>query len=151
MTTFTIVHQLPGRIRMRVSAKRNDAAYFARLSEYLAGLAGVRASQVNAATGSVVVHYDGDADLLLARMREQIPHLVIENDHRSKNNSPIGTRPFRIVSGRQLSPMWMLGAVLSAVGVMQTFRGKIAVPSITAFWYALDSFRQSGKHRNEIP
>ena len=148
MTTFTIVHQLPGRIRMRVSAKRNDAVYLSRLSECLTCIAGVRGSQVNAATGSVVVHYDGDPGLLLERMREQIPHLVIENNYRIKNNSPSGIRPFRIIRGRQLSPMLLLGSALAAVGVMQTFRGKIAVPSITAFWYALDSFRQSGKHHN---
>lgn len=148
MTTFTIVHQIPGRIRMRVPDKRNDAAYFSRLSESLAGIEGVRSSQVTPRTGSVVLHYDGDAGLLLERMREQIPRLVIENYHRVKNSSLIGTRPFRIVSGRQLSPMFMLGTALAAVGMLQTFRGKIAVPSITAFWYALDSFRQSGKRNN---
>jgi len=133
---------------MRVAAKRHNADYFSRLSERLDKIAGVRASQVTPSTGSVVVHYEGDADLLLERMREQIPRLVIENYHRDKSNPLVGARPFRIVSGRQLSPMFMLGTALAAVGVIQTFRGKVAVPSITAFWYALDAFRQSGKRGN---
>jgi hypothetical protein len=43
--------------------------------------------------------------------------------------------------------MFMAGTALTVVGLVQTFRGKIIVPSITAFWYALEAFRTSGKNR----
>lgn len=148
MTTAKIVHRIPGRIRMRISDKRSDAPYFASLSEHLVGIQGVRAARANASTRSVVVHYDGDLDLLLQRMQEQISGFVIEKEHRIKHSLSIGslgTQPYRLVSGRQLTPMFMLGTAFTAVGVIQTFRGKIAVPSITALWYALESFRQSVK------
>lgn len=145
MTTAAIVHQIPGRIRMRIVARRGNAVYFSKLSEHLAEIEGVYSSRVNPSTGSVVLQYDGDTEQLLQQMQERIPNFVIKKNHRVKNGSPVDIRSFRLVSGRRISPMFMVGTALAAVGMVQTFRGKITVPSITAFWYALDAYRQSGK------
>jgi hypothetical protein len=49
--------------------------------------------------------------------------------------------PFRLVSGRELNPMQMAGVLFGALGVAQALRGKIAVPALSAFWYAVNAFR----------
>lgn len=144
MTTAMVVHQLPGRIRLRIPAKRQDRGYFSMLSEHMEAIEGVRALRINPSTGSVTVQYDGDLDLLLQRMQERMPHLVVEKSRPANSDSSYSIRrPFTLVSGRRLSPMLMMGTALAAVGIVQTLRGKIAVPSITAFWYAFEAFRQS--------
>lgn len=148
MTTASIVHQLPGRLRMRIVAQRGNTDYFSKLSEKLAEIEDILSLQVNPFTGSVVLRYDGAAEQLLQRIQERIPNFAIEINHRIKDsNHLVNIRPFKLVSGRHISPMFMLGTALTAVGIIQGVRGKIAVPSITAFWYALDAFRQSGKTR----
>ena len=53
----------------------------------------------------------------------------------------------RSVGGRMKSPMFVMGSALAVLGIIQTMRGKVEVPSITAFWYAIEAFRDSGKTR----
>jgi len=78
----------------------------------------------------------------LESMRELGLNPVLKQDiDQAVRNS--GIRPFRLVSGREINPMFMVGSALAIVGLVQTFRGKIVVPSVTAFWYALEAFRAS--------
>jgi hypothetical protein len=147
-----IVHRIPGRIRLRVQDKRGDPDYFATLSEDITGMPGIYAVKVNPMTGSVVIHYSGTTDGMLAQLEEH--HLSIANRHEmekkqeknQQNTSPPPnrhTQPFLLVSDRDINPMFMLGTVLAAFGVVQTFRGKILVPSLSLLWYAMEAFRQS--------
>jgi hypothetical protein len=53
-----------------------------------------------------------------------------------------------LVSGRDINVMFMLGALMVAVGIVQIYRGRILVPAISAFWYAVNAFRESGKSRS---
>jgi cation transport ATPase len=151
-----IVHRIPGRIRLRLQGKRSDSDYFETLSEDITGMPGIDAVKVNPMTGSVVIHYSGTTDDVLARLEEH--HFSIANRHeiektrekkREKNqqntSSPNAgyTQPFLLVSDRDINPMFMLGTMLAAFGVIQTFRGKILVPSLSLLWYAMEAFRQS--------
>lgn len=148
-----IVHQLPGRIRLRVHEKRGDTGYFSMLSEQVSHLRGVDHVKVNPSTGSIVIEFSGTAENLIQQL--QFHHLSVENqykannaDHRPAkplpgNGSAAGDTPFHIVSNRDVNPMFMLGTLLAVVGIVQTARGKILVPSLSVLWYAMEAFRKS--------
>jgi neutral trehalase len=147
MTTAMLVHAIPGRMRMRIPAKRGNASFFSNLSDALHRIEIIHAVHANPSTGSVVVQHSENMYSLLQQIQEQVPSLVIENNQAKKGGTPLKVRPFRVVTGRKLSPMFMVGTALTALGLVQTVRGNIAVPSITAFWYAFETFRQSRKTR----
>lgn len=149
-----IVHRIPGRIRLRLQEKRGDTDYFTALSEEISNMPAIDAVKVNPMTGSVVIHYSGATNDVLARLEEN--NFSIANRHEmekqleAKHHNPSpengGQRPpFLLVSNRDINPMFMLGTLLAAVGVVQTFRGKILVPSLSLLWYAMEAFRQSSR------
>ncbi len=52
------VHHIPGRLRVRSAAVKKDETKASAAKALLAGVPGVRSSEVNTLTGSIVVHYD---------------------------------------------------------------------------------------------
>jgi hypothetical protein len=144
MTDAVIVHQLPGRIRLRIPTMRGDAGYFSMLADSLGDVPGVQQVQTNPATASMVVRFAGDAERVLEQMRELgLDPKIKERGNEITKRTGIGH--IRLISGRDMNPMFMAGSALALLGLVQTFRGKIVVPSVTAFWYALEAFRASGR------
>lgn len=143
MPAAEIVHHVGQRVRLRVPGKKRDAGYFTALSDRLSEIPGIASVRANPLAASVALTFSGPLEEILTRLNEQIDDFHIQPGERIRANA-VEARPFRrLVSGRDVNPMFMLGSALAAVGVVQTFRGRIAVPSITAFWYALEAFRQS--------
>jgi len=142
--TAEIVHQLPGRIRLRLNEKRGDPEYFAALSENVSRCNGVQRVKVNPSTGSVIVEFSDSTESLVRRLEEEQGLAVARHEPAPRQNEPV-TRPaaFHIVSNRDINPMFMVGTLLAAVGIVQTLRGKILVPSLSVLWYAVEAFRQS--------
>lgn len=146
MTDAVIVHQLPGRIRIRVPAMRGVEPYFSELGERLRMVDSVQTVKANPATGSILVHFGGDSGALLERLHELDLHPQIKSDTPDVlRHSPLPV--VRLVSGREIDPLFMAGCVLATIGLAQTVRGKILVPSVTAFWYALEAFRAALRGR----
>jgi len=58
---FRTVHAIPGRIRVKVGALKDNAALARELQERLAGEPGVRRAEANPTTGSLLVLYDSEA------------------------------------------------------------------------------------------
>lgn len=144
MTDAVIVHQIPGRIRLRVPGMRGNADYFAALTDSLGDAPGVQDVKASPGTASVVVRFDGEAQ----RIFEQMHRFGLSPKTREDVSEAVkraGLGRVRLVSGRDIDPMFMAGTALALFGLVQTFRGKIVVPSITAFWYALEAFRASGR------
>jgi len=61
----SIVHRMPGRVRLRVPEKRDDATYFGELESALRGVDGVAEVVVNPTTASVLVHVELEAEPVL--------------------------------------------------------------------------------------
>src|SRR5262249_23035512 len=55
---FGVVHQLPGRVRLRVPRLKSEPGFAARAVAFLAGRPGVRAARAAAACASLVVEFD---------------------------------------------------------------------------------------------
>ncbi|MFP4221033.1 MAG: HMA2 domain-containing protein [Phormidium sp.] len=56
---YTIVHSVPGRIRLRIPRLRTDAMYAKRLQGLLAEDTRVKSARINRAAASLAIQYDG--------------------------------------------------------------------------------------------
>lgn len=146
MTRAVVVHQLPARMRLRIDGHRGDEDFFDRIGEAILKIEGVAAVKPNPRTGSIVIHFGGGPDSLLSRIREQGFEIAFQQDATQAGRAA-GMNAIRTMTAGKISPMFVAGVALAALGVVQTVRGKIAVPSITAFWYALDAFRASAREK----
>jgi hypothetical protein len=148
-----VAHRTSGRVRLRIREKRGDEAFFFELSELLQEIDTVQAVRANAMTGSVVIEYAGDFDGLAELMKTR--DIIVEKGQEpaaspvkesgtTRLSAPI---PLNIVSGREITPMFMIGVLLAGVGVVQIFRGRVLVPAMSGFWMAMVAFCQSGRAR----
>jgi hypothetical protein len=139
-----VAHQIPGRVRLLLPEHRGDSQLFARLAQELDQTRLFKNVRVNPVTGSVVLEYDGAADDLLARLAAQLPYeLELTTPPPPGPALAAVANPLRLVSGRDVNPMVMAGTLFSALGMHQAMRGKIMVPALSAFWYAVNAFRMA--------
>lgn len=150
-----IAHQTNGRVRIDLPAKRGDSDYFSRLSEQLNNVDEVLHVRTNALIGSLVLEFDGPLDAVLQRLEDIA--LEVANprhdglgdgaaDEAATSPSPppasaLSALPYRLVSGRQIHPMLLVGLLFGAIGVVQAARGQVLVPALSAFWYAARAFK----------
>ncbi len=141
-----VVHALPGRKRIKIEEKRGDEMYFAMVKKELAGSPGVLAVEVNSLTASVLVHHTANDMGVLHHAAEQGLFRLAKGDLGAPTADALGAanleavdRGLRVVSsvGRNLRPLMFLG--LAGLGIAQAIEGNIAVPALTAFWYALNT------------
>jgi hypothetical protein len=152
MTTHAVIaHHMPGRVRVRIPERRRDSEFFSTIEALLPVIEGVEEVETNPLTASVLIKFTGTLIDLFHKIREQIPDIDIQypsQGQRARSSvSAVNMPVVNIVSGRKINFIFMVGSVLTAVGLAQTIRGKILVPSISVFWYAMDAFRQAGALR----
>lgn len=143
-----IVHQMPGRLRLAMTERRGDAAYFGELARQLAALDGVRHVRSNPPAASVVVEFEGALEALMAGLRASGLLAFDAPAKRAPMLDAGGTAPTQLVSGRELNPMFMAGLGFALFGLLQSLRGRVEVPAMTAFWYAASTFQQA---RGQMP
>lgn len=145
-----IVHQIPGRIRFRLEERRGDQVFFSALAEKLANIDAIVRVKPNPVTGSVVLEYSGGLNALIEQMQLQDVYITIKSNPAGVHSviplRGLGNNAVRMVSGYDVNPLFMLASLYGIIGVVQTLRGKILVPSMSAFWYAFKGFRQSRKN-----
>lgn len=81
-----IVHFLPGRVRLKVAAAKNNPVYAGSVRQAFLAIPGIRSLEVNTVTGSVLIQYDShrlladDAILALGHtLRNQFPTLEADD------------------------------------------------------------------------
>jgi hypothetical protein len=55
-----IAHQVPGRVRMKIKAGKDNPELLKEISEVFGAIPGIEQVTVNPTTGSIVLHYDAD-------------------------------------------------------------------------------------------
>ena len=65
-----IVHQVPGRIRIKVTGAKEDSEYFAVVQRLISELAGVESVRVNATSSSIVIGYNPSDPAFHFRLRQ---------------------------------------------------------------------------------
>lgn len=149
-TAALIAHHTPGRVRLEVPSRRGDQAFFAALSERVASGNGARRVRANPLTASVVVEYAGAFDAVLGALRDA------ELSVAGKGAEGAQARPTPMASfvsvmqafkrqphdGQQAAdPLLLAGAAFGLIGLVQTARGEIMLPALSAFWYAVSALR----------
>jgi hypothetical protein len=145
-----IVHQLRGRLRLRIKDRRQDPDYFTDLSSRMEALQGVEAVSANPTTGSVLLLHP---DCPYERLQPQLTALelfeLVEVPPPARSAlSPVFEGVARINEGlaagtsgnydlRTLAVLGLLG-----VAVHQLYRGNIVGPAIPMLISALDLARQ---------
>jgi len=141
-----VEHQLPGRLRLRVSAKRHDPAFFAAVEESLARAPGVLRLRTSPRTGSVVVEHAGEAASIAAFAREQGLF------HVSPATAPPAAALVRRTkraerSGLRLRPLSVAAAGLAGLGAYQAARGQVVGTAVEHLWHAYSARSRLGMPR----
>lgn len=149
-----LAHQLEGRARLAIPARRGDVAYFSMLSQQLANAGAVHSVRANPVTGSVLLEFSGTLDDVVHDL-EGGAALEVERPSAAAPlaASPVAEQaeqapPWRLVSGRELNHMHMAGALFSVVGMVQIVRGRVMMPALAAFWCAVHAFREANRADN---
>jgi hypothetical protein len=133
-TPARIAHQTAGRIRIEVPDRRGDDDYFASLAERLAQSGQVLRARGNPAAASLVLEYGGPLEAVL----EQLDRCSLRLSAPVRQDAPAAA----MLGGTwERNPMLMVGALFGAVALVQTARGEIMLPALSAFWYAASALR----------
>jgi len=136
-----IVHQTTGRVRVQLPDARGNTELFAQLSEQLVESKLFERVRVNPVTGSVVLEFTGEPEEVLAKLAARLPFKLELSPAPPAPTLKAADNPLRLVSGRDVNPMFVAGTLFGAVGLVQTLRGQIMLPALSAFWYAVNAFR----------
>ncbi|MEO5336527.1 MAG: hypothetical protein H7841_06500 [Magnetospirillum sp. WYHS-4] len=147
-----LCHRALGRTRVRIPERRRDSDYFERVARVLAACPGIEAVEANALTASLLVSHAGDVEALarLARDRDlfdlrsgPIPAKTL-TDSVGKGGAAV-SRALGQWTGGQADLAVVAFLFFVTLGVAQVFRGRVAIPAITAFWYAASVVLMSRK------
>jgi hypothetical protein len=137
-----VEHRIAGRMRLRVRARRGDAAFFERAAALLTKQPGIQMVRVNPRTASILIGHSGDETAVLSVAKAQG---LFEA-------APAG--PGRVAAVRSLSPgtkpaspLNVAAAGLAGAGVLQLLRGQVVGSASENLWNAYSLYavtRQAG-------
>jgi hypothetical protein len=143
-----IVHQVPGRTRLRIAEKRGDRAYFSGTKRALEACPSVRHVSGSSLTGSLLLIHEGALDAVAHFARAQgifdvgappLPETFatiaegarsMEKRIRSRTNEQWGTAGVTFYA--------LLGA-----GLWQAIQGRVLPPTVTLLFQALNVYKQA--------
>ncbi|PWB83795.1 MAG: hypothetical protein C3F11_04760 [Methylocystaceae bacterium] len=120
-----IVHETPGRTRLRVGDKRGDGAFFASVATGLSGIPGVYEVDVRPLTGSILIRHGAPLARIGSAAREA-RLLAVEN----------GLSVPPPTSAQTIDPKMAIALGFCAFAVWQLTQGRVLPPAITLAWYA---------------
>ena len=160
----SVTHRLPGRTRLRIPARRGDAAFFERTIEQARALPSVRAARANPVTASLLLEHEGEIEPIAAELGLGIAAPLPPARRRRRPIAPqsplelasvgFGTAAaVQLARGRfagdsAVENLWNgltafrilkrpgLAAVLAGVGVVQLARGRVLNSALSLAFYA---------------
>ena len=146
-------HTSPGRFRVKVPARKGDAAYFSALQDRFAQFEGVEQVRANALTGSLLFIHSADLKAIAAFAEE---HALFRLRKRPRTTALSGNivkafsgfdEKVKEFTGNELDVPGVAFVTLAGFGIYEIARGNFAAPAwYTAFWYALNVFLKSLPH-----
>jgi hypothetical protein len=143
-----IVHELPGRLRLKIPEKRGDTAYFTRLAEQLPRCPGIVRVDGKAHTGSLLVLHApatraADIDAYAERHglfsltdRPAAPRRTLRQH--ASGGVDVLDRGLSAASGGVIDLASAVLLVLLVLAARQAARGQVLAPAFTLLWYALE-------------
>jgi hypothetical protein len=151
-----IVHESPGRLRLRMPDCRRDVRAFDRIKRTLERCANVRQLEINPITGSVLVYHDADAHAIVEYGRAHDVFTLTPQPERRCGLTRSALQALRTVDARlkqQTRSSWDLRELafllLSTGGLAQMARRKIWPEALTLFWYATALLTPMAVHEPE--
>lgn len=131
-----IVHAIPGRARLRIDARRGDAAFFASVATGLSAVHGVSQIEVRPLTASIIIQHAGPL-ARISRAAEKARLFVLANSHSAPSPTP----------AIWIDPKMVAAAGLGVLAIWQLTQGRVLPPAITLAWYVagLTGFRSNGE------
>lgn len=160
----TLVHEGAARLRLRISSRKKDQAYFDRVRAVLEDCPGVGEVSVNPLTGSVLILHINATPQILSYAEENGLFQIPEGSARKRTYPNAVSQTFtdmdsrvQRLSGGDLNLPSAISAGLLLTGIFQIARGNFAAPAwYTAFWYGSNVFlkardNQSGEGATGSP
>ncbi len=160
----TVTHRLPGRTRLRVSARRGDSGFFVQSIDRARALPAVRAAWANPVTASLLLEHEGEIEPIARELGLDIaaPKPPARRIRRPvAPASPLGLAAVgfgaaaavqlargRLVGNSAVENLWNgfnalralkrpgLAAALTGVGVVQLARGRVLNSALSLAFYA---------------
>jgi len=137
MPSAFLEHQLPGRIRLRIPAKRGDCAFFETAEQGLAANAAIKEVIANPETGSLLIRYTGDIGGLATEAAERGMFTV----QRPKAGQRSKAGPTRPKPAAPVAPINTAALGLSGLGLYQVAQGRALGSASEIFWNAYGAYR----------
>ncbi len=139
-----LVHQLPGRVRLRPRGTALSPEELSLLTEAMARLPGVIACVGRLVTGSLIVEHDGD----FSRIAEDAASQGLFELAEAPEPKPVGLIAeegltyadlrLRELSNGQFDLRSALGTLILGLAVLQLARGQIVGPAMTLLLQSID-------------
>jgi hypothetical protein len=155
-----ICHHSPQRLRIKITSRKGDAAYFDKLQAALARFRAFERLEINALTGSVLIvdeQFDVDDIAKHARTRN-----LFDLKDQDTSRSPMTTQlvshlenlntSIRRLTAGDMDLAGVLLLVLLMSGLIQLVRGNLRMPPwYTAFWYAFGIYKLASVIKENDP
>lgn len=156
--TAWIVHQIAGRLRLRIPQRRKDVAFFNATVDFLQTLPGVTLAKANPATASLLIEFDASTTVP-AQLKRYLREHQIEMDY---GDPPMQAARPSIKKGidqldqyiglmsQQATDLRSIGVLFFlALSVLQMARGQVLAPATSLLWYALYLLRDPNNHPSD--
>jgi hypothetical protein len=119
-----IVHEMPGRARLRITSKQGDAVFFAAIASGLSAIAGVYDIVVKPLTGSILIQHSIALPAVCAAAKEaQLFDLAPEES--AADGAVVA-----------VDPKVLVALCLGVMSVWQFAKGRALPHAVTLLWYA---------------
>jgi hypothetical protein len=127
-----IIHAMPGRVRLRIAARRGDTVFFASVATGLAAIAGVQKVEVRPLTGSILIHHGAPLAQVGAAARKARLFVISE-----AAPAPLWPPPkWPVLPPLPIDPRMAAAFGLGLAAIWQAIQGRVLPPALTAAWYA---------------
>jgi hypothetical protein len=141
-----VLHQLPGRTRIRIAGAKGNDSILGQVAEGLRSLPEVQTVKVNAVTGSLLIAHDGQfgsladkaAEMGLFILGRSLPAALDFQAHLNRGLQQL-ERDIQTVTGGNMDFNGVLILAFTALAIQQAIEGQVVVPAATALWYALNA------------
>ena len=130
-----IEHQLPGRVRLKITSKRNEAEFFQSVVQVLCKHPHLEEVSADPLTGSVIIRHSGSLQPILASAAEHRLFEVGPREPRSSLSAGAKTQ------GESPGLLDVLGALLAGLGLVQVARGQPTGSAAENLWNAYGAQR----------
>jgi hypothetical protein len=141
LPTGRVIHQMQGRLRLRIADRRRDERYFARVKETLVQCQGVESVTVNALAGSALVVGPAAADEVIrfgqqAELFEIVQGRLAPFSERMSDHVDRFDERLRDATNGQLDVAALATVSLLGAGLWQISRRRVLPEGLTILWYA---------------